>query len=77
MLNYLINLLVHFKKKNIMNSFEKLKELVAATERDANAFYGKGNKAVGTCLRKAYMEIKSVTSAGRNEVTELKNKQSK
>ncbi|SOD13868.1 histone H1 [Pedobacter xixiisoli] len=60
-----------------MNSFEKLKELIAATEADATAFYAKGNKAAGTRLRKAYMEIKNLASAGRNEVTELKNKESK
>lgn len=60
-----------------MNSFEKLKELIAATEADATAFYTKGNKAAGTRLRKAYMEIKNLASAGRNEVTELKNKEGK
>lgn len=60
-----------------MNSFEKLKELVAATEADATAFYTKGNKAAGTRLRKAYMEIKNLASAGRNEVTELKNQEGK
>lgn len=60
-----------------MNSFEKLKELVAATEADATAFYVKGNKAAGTRLRKAYTEIKNLASAGRNEVSELKNQESK
>ncbi|SDD67063.1 histone H1 [Pedobacter soli] len=60
-----------------MNSFEKLKELIAATEADANSFYVKGNKAAGTRLRKAYMEIKNLAAAGRNEVTELKNTESK
>jgi predicted transcriptional regulator len=60
-----------------MSAFEKIKELVAATEADANAFYVKGNKAAGTRLRKAYQEIKNLAQAGRNEVTELKNKESK
>lgn len=60
-----------------MNSYEKLKELIAATEADATAFYTKGNKAAGTRLRKAYMEIKNLASAGRNEVTELKNQEGK
>lgn len=55
-------------------SFEKLKELVAASETDATAFYLKGNKAAGTRLRKAYQEIKNLAQAGRNEVTELKTK---
>ncbi|WP_285008836.1 histone H1 [Pedobacter faecalis] len=60
-----------------MNSFEKIKELIAATEADAAAFYGKQNKAAGTRLRKAYLEIKTLASEGRNEVTELKNTASK
>ena len=60
-----------------MNSFERLKELIAATEADSTAFYTKGNKAAGTRLRKAYMEIKNLASAGRNEVTELKNQEAK
>lgn len=60
-----------------MNSFEKLKDLIAATEADATAFYTKGNKAAGTRLRKAYMEIKNLASAGRNEVSELKNQEGK
>lgn len=37
-----------------MSAFDKLKELVAATEADATAFYTKGNKAAGTRLRKAF-----------------------
>ncbi len=60
-----------------MNSFEKIKELIAATEKDASAFYEKNNKAAGTRLRKAYLEIKNLAAAGRNEVSELKNKDSK
>ncbi len=60
-----------------MTSFDKLKELVAATEADATAFYEKGNKAAGTRLRKAYQEIKVLAQEGRAEVTELKNSESK
>lgn len=60
-----------------MSAFEKIKELVSATEADANAFYLKGNKAAGTRLRKAYQEIKVLAQTGRNEVTELKNRESK
>jgi hypothetical protein len=56
-----------------MSSFTKLKELVAATEADAAAFYEKGNKAAGTRLRKAYQEIKVLAQEGRNEVTAKKN----
>ena len=55
-----------------MNSFEKTKALIAATEADAQKCYEKGNKAAGTRLRKAYLELKRLASAGRNEVTQLK-----
>ena len=60
-----------------MNSFEKIKELLAATEADANKFYLKGNGAAGTRLRKAYQEIKNLAQAGRSEVMELKNTKEK
>lgn len=55
-----------------MSAFTKLKELVAATEADATAFYEKGNKAAGTRLRKALQEIKVLAQEGRNEVTAKK-----
>jgi hypothetical protein len=35
------------------------------------------NKAAGTRLRKAFQDIKVLAQEGRNEVTELKNKESK
>ena len=60
-----------------MNSFEKIKELILSAEADANKFYEKGNKVAGTRLRKAYLEIKNAAGTGRNEVSELKNKESK
>ncbi|RZJ99119.1 MAG: histone H1 [Flavobacterium sp.] len=44
-----------------------------ATEKDAESFYIKKNKAAGTQLRKAYLEIKNLPAAGRNEVQDLKN----
>ena len=55
-----------------MNAFEKLKELVLATEEDAIAFYVKGNKSAGTRLRKALQDVKLLAQQGRVEVTELK-----
>ena len=60
-----------------MSTFQKLKELVAATEADAKAFHEKGNKAAGTRLRKAYQEIKNLAQEGRAEVQDLKNKEVK
>ena len=60
-----------------MSSFQKLKDLVAATEADYLAFHNRGNKSAGTRLRKAYQEIKVLAQQGRAEVTELKNKAAK
>jgi hypothetical protein len=57
-----------------MNAFEKLKALIAETEKDANSFYAKGNKAAGVRLRKAFQQIKGLAQDGRNEVSELKKK---
>jgi len=57
-----------------MNAFEKLKQLVNATETDATKFYGKNNRAAGVRLRKAYQQIKTIAHNGRAEVTTLKNK---
>jgi hypothetical protein len=57
-----------------MSTFQKLKDLVAATEAHEQAFHQKGNKAAGTRLRKAYQEIKVLAQQGRMEVTALKNK---
>ena len=60
-----------------MSTYQKLKDLVAATEADATAFHQKVNKAAGTRLRKAYQEIKVLAQQGRAEVTELKSKEKK
>jgi archaellum component FlaC len=57
-----------------MKKFEELKNLVSAVEKDATAFYDKGNKAAGTRLRNALQQIKVAASDIRKEVTELKNK---
>jgi len=44
---------------------------------DATKFYQKSNSAAGTRLRKAYLQLKNLASAGRNEVAELKCKGNK
>lgn len=59
-----------------MNAFENLKAFIADTEKDANAFYNKGNKSAGRRLRKAYQQVKVLAQAGRTEVSELKAKES-
>lgn len=56
-----------------MNAFENLKAFIAETEKDANAFYNKGNKSAGRRLRKAYQQVKTLAQAGRNEVSEIKS----
>ncbi|HEY8929583.1 MAG TPA: histone H1 [Mucilaginibacter sp.] len=57
-----------------MNAFEKLKQLITASEADAIKFYSKNNKTAGVRLRKAYQEIKNIAHSGRAEVIKLKNK---
>jgi len=56
-----------------MEKFGSLKELVNAAEKDAAAFYEKGNKAAGTRLRNAMQQIKVAATEIRKEVTEKKN----
>jgi hypothetical protein len=57
-----------------MKKFQELKDLVTTIEKDAAAFYEKGNKAAGTRLRNALQKIKGAATDIRKEVTELKNK---
>jgi hypothetical protein len=56
-----------------MEKFTELKELIAATESDAKAFFEKGNKAAGTRLRNALQKSKGLAQDIRNEVTAQKN----
>jgi hypothetical protein len=56
-----------------MEKFTALKELVASAEKEAAAFYEKGNKAAGTRLRIAMQQLKVTASDIRKEVTEKKN----
>ncbi|HBH25102.1 MAG TPA: histone H1 [Cytophagales bacterium] len=57
-----------------MELFEQLENVVAEAKKDAEAFYGKGNKAAGTRLRKAMMDIKNLAGDIRKNVTDIKNK---
>ncbi|WP_298845526.1 hypothetical protein [uncultured Clostridium sp.] len=57
-----------------MNKFESIKALVADLETDANKFYGAGNSAAGSRLRKGLQSIKFLAQEARNEITDLKNK---
>ena len=56
-----------------MDKFQELKDLIEATEKDAVAFYEKGNNAAGTRVRKAMQEIKVLAQEIRVEVQEIKN----
>lgn len=57
-----------------MNNYNKLKDLLASIEEDADKFYNKGVSAAGTRVRKGLQDIKTLASDMRKEVTELKNK---
>jgi hypothetical protein len=56
-----------------MDKFQKLKDLLASAEANADKFYNKGNSAAGTRLRKAMQDIKIAAQEIRNGVTEAKN----
>ncbi len=56
-----------------MENFKALKELVISLEKDANAFFTKGNKTAGTRLRIALQRSKSLAQEIRNEVSAQKN----
>ena len=56
-----------------MESFQKLKSLIAAAEEDAVKFNQKGNSAAGTRLRGSMQEIKKLAQEIRTEVSNKKN----
>jgi hypothetical protein len=56
-----------------MDKFTKVKELLASVEADAEKFYGAGNSAAGTRVRKAMQDLKVLAQDIRSEVTEKKN----
>ncbi|HYK76808.1 MAG TPA: histone H1 [Daejeonella sp.] len=58
-----------------MEKFEKVKQLLATVEADAEKFYNSGNSAAGTRVRKAMQDLKGLAQEIRTEVTELKNKE--
>jgi hypothetical protein len=52
-----------------MNNFNKLKDLLASMEVNADKFYNKGVSAAGTRVRKGLQDIKTLASDMRKEVT--------
>ena len=61
------------KPKNKMEKFNKIKEVIAAAEADAEKFYNKGRGAAGTRLRKAMLDIKILAQDVRVDVSAIKN----
>lgn len=55
-----------------MSTFQKIQELVKATEDDVDKFFVKGNKAAGTRIRKAMQELKGLAQEMRLEVQNSK-----
>lgn len=56
-----------------MEKFNEIKALLEATEKDAEAFFLKGNKSAGTRVRKAMQDLKNLAQELRAEVQEIKN----
>jgi hypothetical protein len=56
-----------------MEKFEKVKQLIASIEGDADKFYNKENSAAGTRVRKGMQDLKVLATEIRKEVTERKN----
>lgn len=56
-----------------MKNYEKLQSIVADAENDFAQFYGKGNKAAGTRVRKTMQDLKNLAQDIRKEVTDMKN----
>ena len=55
-----------------MESFEKLKRVIAEIQDDVDKTRG-GNKAAGTRVRKAMQELKSIAQDVRKEVLEVRD----
>jgi hypothetical protein len=58
-----------------MKKFNEIKEILSSVEGDADKFFTKGNKAAGTRLRKAMLQVKDLAHEVRKEVTDLKNQE--
>ena len=56
-----------------MNLLEQIRNLVSITEEDYEKFYGKGNAAAGTRVRKNMQELKSLAPDLRLDVQKTKN----
>jgi len=59
--------------QQILVEFEKMKQLVAASEADVKKFTEGGNKSAGTRVRKNMQEIKNLGGEIRKLISEAKN----
>ena len=55
-----------------MSRFSDVKNLVNSLEADFEKFYGKGNQAAGTRVRKGMQDLKNLAQAIRTEVQNKK-----
>ncbi|QNR86827.1 histone H1 [Pedobacter riviphilus] len=56
-----------------MDKFKQVQEVIASVEADVAKFYGGGNGAAGTRVRKAMQALKTLAQEIRAEVTQKKN----
>ena len=56
-----------------METFEKIKALLEATQSDVEKFFSKGNSSAGTRVRQAMQELKKLAQDLRIEVQQSKN----
>ena len=55
-----------------MEKYKQIKDILEQADADAEKFYSQGNKAAGTRLRKAMLELKNIAQDVRKEVLEMK-----
>ena len=56
-----------------MENFNEIKALIELAEKDAEAFFLKGNKSAGTRLRGAMQTLKTLAQEVRAEFQNIKN----
>ena len=56
-----------------MKKFQKIQNLIAEIEADAEKFYQKENQAAGTRIRKGMQDLKVLAQEIRKEIQEKKN----
>ena len=56
-----------------MSRYQELEALLESLKDDFQKFYGDGNKAAGTRVRKGMLELRNKAQDIRKEVQEIKN----